>query len=97
MFNPNAQKFSKADIRKIRKKKQRLRKKLVCRFCVGGVIPRPVYVDYKDIRTLKGLIDRQGRIQPRRRTGTSAIYQRAVRKAVLRARFIGLLPYVNDE
>lgn len=96
MFNPNAS-YSKADIRKIRKKKQRLRKKLVCRFCPGGVIPRPVYVDYKDTKTLKGLIDRQGRIQPRRRTGTSAIYQRAVRQAVLRARFIGLLPYVSEE
>ncbi|MCA9032178.1 MAG: 30S ribosomal protein S18, partial [Planctomycetaceae bacterium] len=33
----------------------------------------------------------------RRRTGTSALYQRAVRQAILRARFIGLLPYVADE
>lgn len=61
------------------------------------MIPRPVYVDYKDVKTLKQLIDREGRILPRRRTGTSAIYQRAVRKAVLRARFIGLLPYTAEE
>ena len=58
---------------------------------------RPVYVDYKDLKTLKNLIDREGRILPRRRTGTSALYQRAVRKAILRARFIGLLQYVSDE
>ncbi len=58
---------------------------------------RPVYIDYKDLKTLRGLIDREGRILPRRRTGTSALYQRAVRKAVMRARFIGLLPYVADE
>ncbi len=88
---------SKADIRRIRRKRARLRKKMNCRFCVDGVIPRPVYVDYKDVKTLKQLIDRQGRILPRRRTGTSAIYQRAVRAAIMRARFIGLLPYVSED
>ena len=87
----------KFDIRKMRRKKQRLKKKMTCRFCPDGVIPRPVYVDYKDVKTLKQLIDRQGRILPRRRTGTSAIYQRAVRQAILRARFIGLLPFVAEE
>ncbi|WP_437192090.1 30S ribosomal protein S18 [Planctomicrobium sp. SH527] len=89
--------LNKVDIRKIRKKRARLKRKLKCRFCPDGVIPRPVYVDYKDVKTLKQLIDREGRILPRRRTGTSAIYQRAVRTAILRARFIGLLPYVADE
>ncbi|REJ88125.1 MAG: 30S ribosomal protein S18 [Planctomycetota bacterium] len=89
--------YTKQDIRRIRKKRARLKKKLKCRFCPGGEIPRPVYVDYKDVRTLRGLIDRQNRIMPRRRTGTSAIYQRAVRKAVMRARFIGLLPYIGED
>lgn len=89
--------LNKVDIRKIRKKRARLKRKLKCRFCPDGVIPRPVYVDYKDVKTLKQLVDREGRIMPRRRTGTSAIYQRAVREAVLRARFIGLLPYVAEE
>jgi small subunit ribosomal protein S18 len=89
--------FNKTDIRKIRKRRARLKKKLTCRFCPDGIIPRPVYVDYKDIKTLKQLIDRGNRILPRRRTGTSAIYQRAVRKAVMRARFIALLPYTSDD
>ncbi|TWT63659.1 30S ribosomal protein S18 [Rubinisphaera italica] len=89
--------LTKSDIRKLRKKKLRQKRKLNCRFCPGGVIPRPVYVDYKDVKTLKQLIDKEGKILPRRRTGTSAIYQRAVRSAVLRARFMGLLPYVVDE
>lgn len=89
--------LTKTDIRKIRKRRARLKKKLTCRFCPDGVIPRPVYVDYKDIKTLKQLIDRGNRILPRRRTGTSAIYQRAVRKAIMRARFIALLPYVGDD
>lgn len=89
--------YTKSDIRKIRKKRARLKRKLKCRFCPDGVIPRPVYVDYKDVKTLKQLVDREGRILPRRRTGTSAIYQRAVRQAILRARFIGLLPYIAEE
>lgn len=89
--------LNKVDIRKIRKKRARLKRKLKCRFCPDGVIPRPVYVDYKDTKTLKQLVDREGRILPRRRTGTSAIFQRAVREAVLRARFIGLMPYVAEE
>ena len=93
----SSQPMNKKDLSKIRKKKARLKKKLKCRFCPDGQIPRPVYVDYKDIKTLKQLVDREARIMPRRRTGTSAIYQRAVREAVLRARFIGLLPFVAEE
>ncbi len=89
--------ITKTDLRKLRKKKARLRKKLTCRFCPDGVVPRPVYVDYKDIKTLKQLVDRENRILPRRRTGTSAIYQRAVRQAVMRARFIGLLHYTSED
>jgi small subunit ribosomal protein S18 len=89
--------LSKAEIRKLKKKRNRLKKKMKCRFSGNGVIPRPVYVDYKDMKTLRQLIDREGRILPRRRTGTSALYQRAVRTAILRARFMGLLPFVADE
>lgn len=88
-----------AEIRKRRKKKSRLKKKLSCRFCPEGVkkSPRPIYVDYKDLKTLRGLIDRNARILPRRRTGTSAKWHRAVRTAVIRARFIALLPYLPEE
>ncbi|MCP4786489.1 MAG: 30S ribosomal protein S18 [Fuerstiella sp.] len=90
--------ISKSDLKKLRKRRARLKKKtMTCPFTAGGVVPRPVYVDYKDLRTLKTLIDREGRILPRRRTGTSALYQRAVRQAILRARFIGLLPYVSED
>jgi small subunit ribosomal protein S18 len=90
--------ISKSDLKKLRKRRARLKKKkMTCPFTGSGHVPRPVYVDYKDMKTLKNLIDREGRILPRRRTGTSALYQRAVRKAVLRARFIGLLPYVSED
>lgn len=89
--------YNRTQLKKLRRKRAKLKKKLKCRFCPDGTIPRPVYVDYKDVKTLRSLIDREGRILPRRRTGTSALYQRAVRKAVLRARFIGLLPYVSED
>ncbi len=88
-----------ADIKKLRKRRARLRKKPRCRFCPDGCSnsPRPVYVDYKDLRTLRSMIDREGHILPRRRTGNCAKYQRAVRRAVLRARFLGLLAYVPED
>ncbi len=91
--------YTKTDIRKLRKRRARLNKKVNCRFCPNGCdnSPRPIYVDFKDLRTLRTMIDREGNMLSRRRTGNCAKYQRAVRRAVLRARFIGLLPYVPEE
>lgn len=92
-------KYNRTDIKKLRKKRARLKKKLRCRFCPDGCdrSPRPVYVDFKDLRTLRMMLDREGHILSRRRTGCCAKYQRAVRRAVLRARFMGLLAYVPEE
>jgi len=81
----------------LKKKASKAKRILKCRFCTRDGCPRPVYVDYKDIKTLKVMITRNGHLQARRRTGNCAKFQRAVRDAVLRARFMGLLPYVNKE
>lgn len=91
--------INRTDARKLKKKRARLRKKVKCRFCPDGCdnSPRPVYVDFKDLKVLRQMIDREGHIVSRRRTGNCAKYQRAVRRAVLRARFIGLLPYVSED
>lgn len=91
--------LTKQDIKKLRKRRARLKKKLRCRFCPDGCdkSPRPIYVDYKDVKTLRTMIDREGNLLSRRRTGNCAKYQRAVRSAVLRARYMGLLPYVPEE
>ena len=56
-----------------------------------------IFVDYKDLKTLRSMIDREGNMLARRKTGNCAKFQRAVREAILRARFIGLLPYVAEE
>ncbi|WP_236620859.1 30S ribosomal protein S18 [Rhodopirellula sallentina] len=63
---------------------------------VDGHRPRPMYVDYKDIELLSKMVNRQGRIMGRRKSGCTAASQHAVTAAVKRARFMALLPYVGE-
>jgi small subunit ribosomal protein S18 len=97
MFVMNA--YSKAEVKKLRKKRARLKKKVRCRFCPHGCdkSPRPVFVDYKDLKTLRSMVDREGNLLPRRKTGCCAKFQRAMRVAILRARYMALMPYVAEE
>jgi small subunit ribosomal protein S18 len=67
-----------------------------CRFCTKEGCPRPAYVDYKDVATLKKMCDNQGKMMSRKRTGNCATFQRAVKDAIKRARFMALLPYVGE-
>ena len=69
-----------------------VRKKKYCRFKKAGI----KYVDYKDPEFLKKFLNEQGKILPRRITGTSLKFQRKVATAVKRARSLALLPYVTD-
>ncbi len=69
-----------------------IKKKKYCRFKKNGI----KYVDYKDPEFLKKFLNEQGRILPRRLTGTSLKYQRKVSQAVKRARHLALLPFVTD-
>ena len=66
--------------------------KKYCRFKRSGI----KYIDYKDPEFLKKFLNEQGKILPRRLTGTSLKYQRRVAQAVKRARHLALLPYVTD-
>ena len=61
-----------------------------------GVRPRPVFVDYKDLELLKKLINRHGRIVSRRKSGCTAVSQHEVTRAIKRARYMALLPYVGE-
>ena len=63
---------------------------------IEGRAPRPMYVDYKDLDLLTKLTNRHGRIVSRRKTGCHAASQHAVAKAIKRARFMGLMPYVGE-
>ena len=53
------------------------------------------HVDYKDIDLLKQFINPHGRVMSRTRTNLTAKQQRQVEAAVKRARFMGLLPYIQ--
>jgi small subunit ribosomal protein S18 len=53
------------------------------------------YIDYKDTESLKKMVSGNGKILSRKRTGATAMEQRMVARAVKRARFLALLPYVN--
>lgn len=67
-------------------------KKKYCRFKKNGI----KYIDYKDANFLLKFVNEQGKILPRRLTGTSIKFQKKVSQAVKRARHIGFLPYVTD-
>jgi len=69
-----------------------LPRKKVCRFCVDNIRE----INYKESAKLSRYISDRGKIEPRRRTGTCAKHQRALAKAIKRARFIALLPYVVE-
>ena len=67
-------------------------RKKYCRFKKYGI----KYIDYKDANFLLKFVNDQGKILPRRITGTSIKFQKKVALAVKRARHLGLLPYVTD-
>tara|TARA_B100000927_G_C16140863_1_gene339301 strand:- start:203 stop:472 length:270 start_codon:yes stop_codon:yes gene_type:complete len=67
-------------------------KKKYCRFKKSGI----KYIDYKDADFLMKFLNEQGKLLPRRITGTSLKFQRKVSQAVKRARHIAVLPYVTD-
>ncbi len=63
-----------------------------CRFRKAGI----KYIDYKDPDYLLRLCNEQGKILPRRLTGTSLKYQRKAAQAIKKARHLALMPYVAD-
>ncbi len=73
-------------------KKQRMGRKKVCYFTKNKI----TYIDYKDVELLKRFISGNGKIIPRRVTGTSAKYQRMLATAIKRARQMALLPFVAE-
>ncbi len=69
-----------------------VKRKKYCRFKRNKI----KYIDYKDPNFLKKFLNEQGKILPRRLTGTSLKFQRKTAQAVKRARHIAILPYVTD-
>lgn len=74
----------KTNIRKIKVKKN-------CDFCHKGINP-----DYKQIEILKVHISERGKILGKDVTGICAKHQRKLTKEIKRARFVALLPFLNQ-
>ena len=66
------------------------RRRKTCPFS-GANAPK---IDYKDVRLLQRYISERGKIVPSRITAVSQKKQRELAKAIKRARFLGLLPYI---
>jgi small subunit ribosomal protein S18 len=54
----------------------------------------PQFVDYKDVSYLKGFLNAHARMVGARKSDIPAGHQRKIERAVKRARFMGLLPYI---
>jgi small subunit ribosomal protein S18 len=67
------------------------RRRKFCRFCADKV----EFIDYKDVRTLRGFVTERGKILPRRMTGNCAGHQRELNTAIKRARSIALLSFME--
>ena len=66
-------------------------RKKFCYFKEQGITK----VDYKDVKLLRRFVTDQGKIMPRRVTGTSAKMHRKLVRAIKQARNIALMPYTN--
>ena len=69
-----------------------MRRRKVCQFCAE----KNSEIDYKDVETLKKYVTERGKILPKRITGTCAMHQRELTKAIKRARIVALLPYTQE-
>ncbi len=69
-----------------------MRRRKVCQFCAD----KTKEIDYKDVETLKKFVTERGKILPKRITGTCAMHQREVTRAIKKARIVALLPYTQD-
>ena len=66
-------------------------KRKFCYFKENGITE----IDYKDVKLLRRFVNDQGKIMPRRITGTSAKMHRKLVRAIKRSRSIALMPYVE--
>ncbi|MCB0761390.1 MAG: 30S ribosomal protein S18 [Flavobacteriales bacterium] len=84
--------MSKSEVRYLNPIQIETKRDKYCRFEKNGI----KYIDYKDPDFLLGLCNEQGKILPRRLTGTTLKNQRKVSVAIKKARHLALLPYVAD-
>lgn len=84
---------TKAKAKQRARRRRAFRRRKVCRFSADPTL----VIDYKDAKLLRHFVTEQGKIIPRRITGTRSIYHRELTRAIKRARNIALLPYASRE
>jgi small subunit ribosomal protein S18 len=72
-------------------RRQFFRRRKVCKFCVEKID----VIDYKDLRLIGPFVADRGKILPRRLTGTCSPHQRALTRAIKRARNIAMLAFAS--
>jgi small subunit ribosomal protein S18 len=70
---------------------KRFQRRKFCRFCAD----KTVFIDYKDIKTLRNYITERGKILSRKMTGACSAHQRELTTAIKRARNIALIPFME--
>jgi small subunit ribosomal protein S18 len=70
-------------------RRQYFRRRKVCKFCTEKI----EVIDYKDLKLIGQFVADRGKILPRRLTGTCSPHQRALARAIKRARNIAFLPF----
>ncbi len=63
-----------------------------CVFCTD----KNLEIDYKQVEVLLRFVSDEGKIRPRRQTGVCAKHQRALARAIKRARHVALLPFTGE-
>jgi len=64
---------------------------MACYFCQRNIKE----IDFKDTNLLERFISGLAKIKGRKKTGVCASHQRQLKKAIKRARHLGLLPYTT--
>lgn len=74
--------------------KKFFRRRKICRFCADKIDAADI--DFKDVQKLKHYTTERGKIIPRRISGNCARHQRALSKAIKRARTVAFMPFTAD-
>ncbi len=64
----------------------------VCFFCVERI----ERIDYKDVDILRRFLSEDAKIKGRKQTGVCAKHQRQLARAIKRARYLAMLPYLAE-
>jgi small subunit ribosomal protein S18 len=64
----------------------------ICKFCEN----KEIYIDFKDEKKLLRFTTEQGKIIPKRISGTCAKHQRMLVRSIKRARQLAIIPYVSN-